>query len=52
LNADLKYAVASKVAVRTKAALKAATIAHMTMLQQNPERVKSYFQDERVKYAA
>jgi transposase len=52
LNADLKYAVASKVAVRTKAALKATTIAHMTMLEQNPERVKSYFQDVRVKYAA
>lgn len=52
LNADLKYAVASKVAVRTKTALKATTIAHMTMLQQNPQRVKSYFQDARVKYAA
>jgi hypothetical protein len=24
----------------------------MTMLEQNPERVMSYFQDRRVKYAA
>jgi len=52
LNADLKYAISSKVAVRTKTKLKAAANDHMNMLGQNPERIKSYFQDPRVKYAA
>lgn len=52
LNADLKYAVGSKVAVRTKAKLKEATNEHMMMLSDTPERVKSYFQDKRIKYAA
>lgn len=52
LNADLKYAVGSKVAVRTKKKLKDATNEHMQMLNQNTERVQSYFQDKRVKYAA
>jgi transposase len=52
LNADLKYAIGSKVAVRTKTKLTAAANEHMGMLGKNPERVKSYFQDKRVKYAA
>ena len=52
LNADLKYAVGSKVAVRTKAKLKEETNEHMMMLSATPERVKSYFQDKRIKYAA
>lgn len=52
LNADLKHAIGSKVPTRTKAKLKDAANAHMSMLENNPERVKSYFQDPRVKYAA
>lgn len=52
LNADLKQALYSKVPVRTKAKLKAATAEHMQALEASPERVKSYFQDSRVKYAA
>jgi len=52
LNADLKYAMGSKVQMRTKKKLKQATTQHMTMLENSPERVKSYFQDPRVKYAA
>jgi transposase len=52
LNADLKYAIGSKVPVRTKAKLKAAATDHMQKLEQTPERVKSYFQDIHVKYAA
>jgi hypothetical protein len=40
------------VPVRTKAKLREAANAHMTMLEQNPERVLSYFQDKRVRYAA
>ena len=52
LNADLKHAIGTKVPVRTKAKLKIAATAHMTKLEQSPERVKSFFQDPRVKYAA
>jgi transposase len=52
LNADLKYAIGSKVAARTQARLKTVTSQHMTMLEQNPDRVKAYFQDPRVHYAA
>lgn len=52
LNADLKHVIRSKVPVRTKAKLHAATKAHMHDLAAKPDRVKSYFQDSRVKYAA
>ena len=52
LNADLKQVIRSKVPVRTKAKLQAAATDHMTALQTKPERVKSFFQDRFVKYAA
>lgn len=52
LNADLKHAICTKVPVRTKAKLKAAAIDHMQALEKSPERVKKFFQDARVKYAA
>ena len=52
LNADLKYAIGSKVSVRTKNKLKAAATAHKELIESSPERVKKYFQDPRVKYAA
>lgn len=51
-DADLKHAIGSKVQARTKAKLKAATTEHMQALEKSPERVKKYFQDPRVKYAA
>ena len=52
LNADLKSALYTKVPVRTKAKLKAATTEHMQSLERSPERVRKFFQDARVKYAA
>ena len=52
LNADLKYAIGSKVAARTKTKLKAAATTHMALIEASPERVKKYFQDPRVAYAA
>ena len=52
LNADLKHAIGSKVPVRTKAKLRTAATNHMLDLEKSPERVKSFFQDPRVKYAA
>ena len=51
-NADLKHAIGTKVPVRTKAKLKLAASEHMASLERSPERVKSFFQDPRVKYAA
>lgn len=52
LNADLKHALGSRVQTRTKDKLKAATKAHMDLLEQSPERVRLYFKDPRVKYTA
>jgi len=52
LNADLKHALGSRVQVRNKDKLKQATTDHMNMLQNNPQRVRSYFGDPKVKYAA
>ena len=52
LNADLKYAIGSKVSARTKTKLKAAATTHMELIEASPERVKKYFQDPRVAYAA
>lgn len=52
LNADLKQEMGRKVPVRTKAKLREAANEHMTMLEKTPERVMSYFQDRRVRYAA
>jgi len=52
LNADLKQVIRTKVPVRTKAKLHAAAVEHMTALTHKPERVKTFFQDPLVKYAA
>ena len=52
LNADLKHEISSKVPVRTKAKLKEAASKYMGKLEQDPERVRSYFRDPRVAYAA
>jgi transposase len=52
LNADLKHAIGAKVPAGTKVKLKAAAASHMSMLETDPECVKSYFQDPSVKYAA
>ncbi len=53
LNADLKHAIGSKVpAPRTKTKLRNAATNHMTELEKSPERVKAFFQDPKVRYAA
>lgn len=52
LNADLKQSMGKRVPVRTKAKLQAAATSHMSQLQTEPERVRAYFQDPRVRYAA
>jgi hypothetical protein len=40
------------VVLRTKAKLKAATEQHMLTLEKQPERVRAYFGNPHVKYAA
>ena len=52
LNADLKHVIRRKVRARTQAKLRAATEQHMAVIGSEPERVKAYFRDPRVKYAA
>jgi len=52
LNASLKQALGTRVALRTKAKLKHATEAHMIGLETQPERVRAFFGDPHVKYAA
>lgn len=52
LNADLKQTMGKKVPVRTKAKLRNAANEHMVRLEQSPNRVRSFFQDLLVKYAA
>ena len=53
LNADLKQDIGSKVPVRTKAKLRAAAAdEHMQFIATNRDRVRAYFQDPIVKYAA
>jgi hypothetical protein len=52
LNADLKQEMGKRVPERTKAKLRETANDHMAMLEQNPERVMSCFQDRCVRYAA
>ncbi len=52
LNADLKHVIRAKVPVRTKPKLQAAAVEHMNTIASSPGRVKAYFQDAFVKYAA
>ncbi len=52
LNADLKHAMGSKVPMRTKAKLQIAAATHMDKLANAPERVKAFFRDPLVAYAA
>lgn len=51
LNADLKHVIGRKVPMRTKAKLRAAEEDHMAMVANELERIKTHFQDPRVKYA-
>ena len=52
LNADLKYAIGSKVSARTKKRLRDVATAHMALIEASPERVMKYFQNARVASAA
>lgn len=52
LNADLKQGVGSKAPSRTKTKLRKAATEHMAMLEENPRRIKEYFKDPAINYAA
>jgi transposase len=52
LNADLKQRLRKSVQVRSKDRLRAAATKHMDEIVKSPSRIKSYFQDQAVKYAA
>lgn len=51
-NADLKQSVTKRAPARTKLQLVKATAGHLRSVQRQPERVKSYFEHEPVRYAA
>ena len=52
LNGDLKQAIESKVPRRTKEKLHAAASEHMQSLENSPDRIKAFFKDPIVAYAA
>lgn len=52
LNADLKQGIASRAPVRNKASLQEHATSHMQMLEKSPHRVRKYFEDPHVAYAA
>jgi len=52
LNGNLKQAIETKVPCRTKDKLHAAATEHMTTLENDPDKIKAFFQDPRVAYAA
>jgi transposase len=51
-NADVKYGVVSKTPKRTKEALREAAEEHMNMLNKTPGRIRRYFLDPAIAYAA
>jgi transposase len=52
INADVKYGVGSKRPKRTRVELRKTTSKHMMMLKRNPNRIKRYFLDSAISYAA
>ena len=52
LNCDLKTGVHSGIPARNKECLKEKTKKYMKLLQRTPSRVRKYFQNENIRYAA
>lgn len=52
LNADVKYGVGSRTPSRTKRKLQDAAESHMRMLEENPGRIRRYFEDPVIHYAS
>ena len=52
LSGDLKQAIETRVPCRTRDKLRKAATEHMTVLEKNPDRIKAFFKDPIVAYAA
>ena len=52
LNADLKQNITRKAPLRSKPALRQAAISHMRRLANSPARVRSFFRQKSMRYAA
>jgi len=52
LNSDMKQGIGSKSPTRTKKDLEETSRAHLQMLEKTPERIRKYFQDSKINYAA
>ena len=52
LNGDLKQAIETRVPCRTKDKLRQAATNHMAAIEINPDRIKSFFKDPLIAYAA
>ena len=52
LNSDLKYGISQKPMPKNQAELKRNVFSHMKLLQNKPERVKKYFNHEKIRYAS
>jgi transposase len=52
VNSDLKYGVGSQRPKKTENDLSSAADEHMNMLKNNPFRIKKYFKDKNISYAA
>ena len=52
LNGDLKQAIETRVPCRTRDKLRHAATEHMTALENTPDRIKAFFKDPLVAYAA
>jgi hypothetical protein len=52
LNGDLKQAIETRVPCRIKDKLRLAATNHMAAIEKNPERIKAFFKDPIVAYAA
>lgn len=52
LNCDLKGGVFGQAPIRDKESLKKATLSHLRLLQNKPQRVQRYFKNKHIAYAA
>jgi len=52
LNADLKHQITTVAPARTRKKLLEVTTSHMRLIEQSAQRVKNYFGDPNIRYAA
>lgn len=52
LNGDFKQAIEARVPCRTKDKLRRAATEYMSAIEKNPDRIKTFFKDPIIAYAA